>query len=115
MDRIKETAESIRLVKASAEHAQLLFEILGGVNTRKYSPVSKVSLEELADRLEKSGRSFSEQSQFYRFFGEYKAALFGTFIVKNIQWLNKEAEIGFSLLDEWQGQGLGSALVYKCV
>lgn len=93
----------------------MLFEIFTGTNTRKYSPVSKVSVEELAARLEQSGSSLSEPAMFYRFFGEYEATLFGTFIIKNIKWPQHEAEIGFSLLDKWQGQGLGSALVYKCV
>ena len=115
MERIKETAKRIRLINATPEHAQLLFEIFSGVNTRAYSPVSMASVDELAARLEKSGSSFSEQSLFYRFFGEYNGAFFGTFIVKNIEWRDKKAEIGFCLLDEWQGQGLGSALVYNCV
>ena len=113
--RIRETADRIRLVDATPEHAQVLFEIFTGAKTRKYSPVSKMSVEELAVRLEQSGGSFSEHALFYRFFGEYESALFGTFIVKNIEWRKQEAEIGFSLLDKWQGKGLGSALVYKCV
>lgn len=112
---IRKTAEHIRLVSATIEHAQLLFDIFTGTNTQKYSPVAKTSVPELSERLKQAGRTFSEQAPFYRFFGEYNATLFGTFTVKNIQWENGEAEIGFSLLDQWQGQGLGSALVYKCV
>lgn len=113
--RITETANHIRLIPATAEHAPVLFAIFNGVNTAKYSPVSKTSVEELAVRLGESGGNFTEQARFYRFFGEYHSTIFGTFIVKSIDWHKQEAEIGFSLLDAWQGQGLGSALVYSCV
>ena len=36
-------------------------------------------------------------------------------MVKSIVWEKQEAEIGFCLLDKWQGKGLGSALVCKCI
>lgn len=115
IEHIRGIAEHIRLVNATVEHAQLLFDIFTGANTQKYSPVAKTSVLELAERLKQAGTTFSERAPFYRFFGEYDGTLFGTFIVKNIVWDKREAEIGFSLLDRWQGQGLGSALVYKCV
>lgn len=115
IESIRKTVKKIRLVNATVEHAQLLFDIFTGTNTQKYSPVFNTSVPELADRLKRVGRAFSEQAPIYRFFGEYKATLFGTFVMKNIMWDNQEAEIGFSLLDRWQGQGLGSALVYKCI
>lgn len=115
IERIKKTADRIRLINATAEHAQLLFDIFTGMNTQKYSPVTKTSVDGLAERLKQAGSVFSEHALFYRFFGEYNTVLFGTFIVKNVTWEKQEAEIGFSLLDRWQGQGLGSALVYKCV
>lgn len=47
--------------------------------------------------------------------GELDATPFGTFVVKNIDWDGGKAETGFCLLDAWQGRGLGSALVYKCI
>lgn len=65
--RIKETAKCIRLINATAEHAQVLFKIFNGVNTGKYSPVPKTSIEELTARLGQSGRNFSEQALFYRY------------------------------------------------
>lgn len=113
--RLAKRAEAINLVRALPRHAQLLHDIFAGENTRKYSPVAAVSVAELARRLGHAGDAFAEQASFYRFFGETEAVLFGTFIVKNIDWENGEAEIGVSLLDSWQGRGLGSALVHKCV
>ncbi|MCD8349008.1 MAG: GNAT family N-acetyltransferase [Planctomycetaceae bacterium] len=115
IERIRKTAERMHLVHATADHAQLLYDIFTGPNTQKYSPVSKTSVAELAMRLRHSGGVLSEHAQFYRFFGEYNTVLFGTFVVKNIVWDRLEAEIGFSLLDAWQGMGLGTALVYKCI
>lgn len=113
-ESIMKTAARIDLVSARPEHAALLHAILTGPNTRKYSPVGRTTVPELARRLALGGTLFSERAPFYRFFGGIDGALFGTCIVKNIDWEKREAEIGFSLLDEWQGRGLGSALVHKC-
>lgn len=115
IDRIRSRAGRIRLVNAGPEHAALLHEIFTGENTQKHSPVGRASVGELARRLAHSGNAFSEKALFYRFFGEFDGELFGTFILKNIDWRNREGEIGFSLLEGSQGRGLGSALVYKCV
>lgn len=115
MKRIVEDAAAVTLVKGTAEHAELLYRIFTGTNTRRYSPVAKTSVAELAERLRQGGDSFAERALCYRFFGETDAVLFGTFVVKSIDWMDKSAEVGVSLLDEWQGRGLGSALVYKCV
>ena len=115
MDSVRKTAARIRLVNAGPEHARLLHAIFNGSATRKYSPVAKATIDELARRLEQSGKSFSEKALFYRVFGRIDGVLFGTFIMKNIDWDNGECEIGFSLLDDWQGRGLGAALVYKCL
>ena len=112
---IGEKAEHITLVNAAPGHAQLLYDIFMGAGTRKYSPVGKTSVPELAERLAQGGEAFSGRAAFYRLFGEFDSVLFGTFIMKNIDWEGGEAEIGFSLLDQWQGQGLGAALVYKSV
>ena len=112
---IIDKASRIILESATPEHAQLLYDIFMGINTQKYSPVSKVSVPELAERLNGAGRNFSEQASVYRYFGKIESNPFGTFVVKNIDWEARNAEIGFSLLDAWQGQGFGSALVYKCV
>lgn len=115
LERVRKTAGRIRLVNATADHAKLLHDIFTGANTRKYSPVSNPSVSELAGRLRRSGAAFSDKAALYRFFGEIDGVLFGTFVVKNIDWENGEAEIGFSLLEAWQGRGLGTALVYKCL
>ena len=115
MESIAKQAERITLVKAVPEHAELLCRIFSGVNAQKYNPITEISVEELARSLEQSGSAFSERALFYRLFGAVDDVLFGTFIIKNIAWRKKTGEIGFSLLDEWQGRGLGSALVYKCV
>lgn len=111
---IRATAAHITLVHAAPEHAALLHAIFTGANTRKYSPVGTTTPAELARRLAQGGERFSERAPFYRFFGEVDGLLFGTYIAKRIDWERREAEIGFSLLDEWQGRGLGTALVYKC-
>lgn len=115
IEQIRKTAARIRLVRATASHAALLHAIFTGTVMRKYSPVSPASVDELARRLAQSGKSFSERALFHRFFGKVDGEYFGTFIMKNIDWDNAECEIGFSLLDEFQGRGLGSALVYKCI
>lgn len=112
---IRRNAECISLVPATAEHAPLLYAIFTGAGTQKYSPVSPTSVAELADRLRRNGTSFSEHAPFYRFFGSFEENLFGSFVAKNIDRKERSAEIGFSLLDAWQGRGLGTALVYKCV
>lgn len=115
IERIRKKAHRVKLVNAGPEHAGLLHEIFTGANTQKYSPVGRASVGELARRLAHAGNAFSEKALFYRFFGEFDGELFGTFILKNIDWRNREGEIGFSLLERSQGLGLGSALVYKCV
>ncbi len=114
-DTLQQKAASIQIVNGKAEHARLLHTIFAGVNTRKYSPVSGSSLTALAQHLESSGTAFVGRAPHYRVFGQSDAKLFGTFILKNIDWKAKTGEIGFSLLDECQGQGLGPALVYACV
>ncbi len=115
IEHIRKQAERIRLVSATPEYAQLLYEIFTGPNAQKFSPIVKTSVPELAERLRQSGRVFDDQASFYRFFGEFHDVLFGTFVVKNIERDKARAEVGFSLLEKWQGQGLGSALVYTCV
>lgn len=115
MEAIRKTAESITLVPATSEHAQLLHTIFTGRNTRKYGPVSRTSVAALARSLAQSGKDFSEKALFYRIFGQTDGDLFGSVVFKNIDWEEREAEIGFSLLDSFQGRGLGSALVHKCV
>ena len=115
MDSVRKTAARIRLVNARADHARLLHAIFNGSATQKYSPVAKATVAQLARRLEQAGKSFSEKALFYRVFGKIDDVLFGTFIMKNIDWDNGECEIGFSLLDDCQGRGLGTALVYKCL
>ena len=110
---IRKKAEGINLVNATAKHAKLLYDIFTGFNIQRYSPVGKVSVDDLAQSLGEAGRAFSDRAAFYRFFGDIDRVMFGTFVLKDIDWENREGEIGFSLFDKWQGQGLGSALVYK--
>lgn len=112
---IRKTAETMTLVPATSAHAQLLHDIFTGINTRKYSPVAMTTVASLARRLAQSGQDFSEKAPFYRIFGQTSGGLFGSVVFKNIDWEEREAEIGFSLLDAYQGRGLGSALVYKCM
>jgi Acetyltransferases, including N-acetylases of ribosomal proteins len=115
LEEIRKKAEAIALVNAAPDHAPLLYAMFTGKNTRRYSPVAGTSIEALAERLALSGKKFTEEAPFYRFFGKIDHSVFGTFVLKNIDWNEREAEIGFCLLDEWQGRGFGSALVLKCV
>ena len=115
MESIKKMAERITLVHATEAHAELLHKIFTGANTRKYSPVHNQSIGTLAEHLRRTGTGFSEKAPHYRLFGEADGILFGTFIVKNIEWDRRRAEAGFSLLDAWQGRGWGRALVYKAL
>ncbi len=115
LEWIRQTAAAITLVSALPDHAELLYAMFTGENTRRYSPVTKTSVERLAKHLGKSGKDFSEKAPYYRFFGRREDDFFGTCIFKNIDWQNNEAEIGFCLLDQWHGQGLGPALVLKCI
>lgn len=115
LEKIKEKAKAIILVNAAPDHAELLYAMFTGENTLRYSPVAETSVEKLAERLTQSGKAFMEKARFYRFFGKIGNTVFGTFVLKNIEWKNRKAEIGFCLLDVWQGRGLGSALVFKCV
>ncbi len=115
IERIRKKAGHITLVNATPDHAPLLHAIFAGENVRKYSPVSRQSVAELARYLRQSGADFSTPALFYRFFGQTGTTLFGTIVVKNLDGENREAEIGFSLLDEWQGRGFGPALVYRCL
>ena len=115
LERVRENAERITLVHAASEHAQLLYDIFTGTNTQKYSPVGETTVNDVARCLGRSGKSFAEKAPFYRVFGKADNVLFGTCILKTIDWDAGEAEIGFSLLQEWQGKGLGTALVYKYV
>lgn len=114
-EAIEKLAERITLVNASPAHAQLLYDMFSGANTQKYNPVSVTSVARLARQLGQSGNTLSREAPFYRFFGRIDGVFFGTFVVKSLDWKNKKAEIGFCLLDAWQGRGLGTALVYKCV
>lgn len=104
---------NIQLVFARREHAAVLKEIFSGKAMQAFSPVGSMSVGELSEQLAYSGRDFSKPASFYRLFARYNDQWIGSLIFKNIE--DHRAEVGFGLLDHWQGQGLGPQLLAQCL
>jgi len=107
--------QTIELVFGTPAHAEILYRIFHGEQMRKHSPVSDLSVEQLRERLSRSGPSFHERAEFYRLFAAVGGEIFGTFVLKNIDWNAKSGEIGFGLLEGRQGRGLATGMARKCM
>lgn len=104
-------SDKIEIEFGTAIHAECLHAIFNTKSMRKHSPIVDVSVSDLKERLALSGQSFSEKAPFYRLFFKINGDVVGTLIVKTIDWENTTAEIGFGLLEEHQGRGLGKKMV----
>ncbi len=115
MERTFSQARQLRLLPASPDHAEVLYRIFTGYHMRQHNPVTVQPVATLRKRLETAGHPLAYQAPFYRWFAEYDGEVIGTFTLKNVKWWKGSGEIGYGLLDDFQGQGWGKALVWKSV
>lgn len=109
-------ARGLRLVPSDVRLAPVLWNWRQEPGARRNMPIRQASIEDLADRLTRSGSDLADRTRDeYRWFIERDGEPVGTVALKNVSRSNGYAEIGYHVAEAHQGVGIGTFAVTACL
>jgi ribosomal-protein-alanine N-acetyltransferase len=103
----------VDLLPAEQKYAELWMRWRGEANTVRFNPLAPATLEQIRERLAQACsnlhdlKAAPEFSYFARVDGKVVASL----SLKNLSHMMAYAEIGYTVGEEFQGKGIGTAVV----